>query len=484
MPASTENPSPASGEIIELQTVGIDIGSSTSHVMFAVLVLERDGRHLSSRFHVVERRVTYQGQIHLTPFVDHITIDVDRLSGYISEEYRQAGVDPTSIDTGAVIITGEAAMKHNADRILELFSAQAGKFVCATAGPNLEAALAAHGSGAVAHSKDSTVLNIDIGGGTTKFALVSDGQIMGTAAVSLGARLVAWDEDGRIDRVEKAASHYAPGKVSLGGSLSADDRKEMVATMGSRFEDVVADILGRPSRGDAIESLYITDPLPSAQIDSVCFSGGVSEYIYGDSTTERGDLGPELGRLIRQIMERLDVDVRPVEGGIRATIIGASQYTVQVSGNTISVSAEAVLPLRNVPVLVIDLSGDDGTFSSLDQLVAQAFERNDLMQGVDHATLGIHWPGPVDYGTMSRFCASLANALRTHMEQDDIPIILLFNHDVAGVVGNLFVEEHSPSCPVISIDQIAIEEWSYIDIGNVDPIHNVVPVVMKSLVFK
>jgi ethanolamine utilization protein EutA len=474
----------ASTEIIELQTVGIDVGSSTSHVMFAVLRLERDGRHLSSRYQVVDRRVTFKSDIYLTPFEDASNIDVERLAGYIAMEYKRAGVEPSDIDTGAVIITGEAAMKHNADRILELFSAQAGRFVCATAGPNLEASLAAHGSGAVALSAGTTVLNVDIGGGTTKFAVVRDGRILQTSAVSLGARLVAWDEEGRVERAEAALSHYTAGTHSVGQVIDADERAVIVAAMAGLFEQMLKEILSGQSPSPDVRSLYITEPLSEAGIESVCFSGGVSEYIYGDGALDRGDLGPELGRAIRKKVADVGVTLRPTTGGIRATIIGASQYTVQVSGNTISVTGDGLLPLRNVPVLVVDLSEDDGTFSSFEQMVGQAFSRSDLIQGRDTAAVGVYWPGPVDYRTLSRFCAAVGTSMRATLEQDDRPLILLFDHDVAGLIGTLLAEEQRPRCPVISIDQLAIEDWSYVDIGVVDPVRNVVPVVMKSLIFK
>src|SRR5207245_4429823 len=91
--------------------------------------------------------------------------------------YAAAGWTREMVDTGAVIATGEAARKDNAAAIVGLFSGQSGRFVCATAGHHLEALLAAHGSGAVAVSRSPEtplVLNIDIGGGTTKLAVCSN----------------------------------------------------------------------------------------------------------------------------------------------------------------------------------------------------------------------------------------------------------------------------------------------------------------------
>jgi ethanolamine utilization protein EutA len=475
---------PAGSEVIELSTVGIDIGSSTTHVMFARLRLERDGRHLSSRYNVVDRQVTFRSDIHLTPFLDESNIDMDALGACISGEYRRAGIEAGDIDTGAVIITGEAAMKHNADGILQLFAAEAGRFVCATAGPNLEASLAAHGSGAVGLSAGKTVLNIDIGGGTTKFAVVRDGRILQTAAVSLGARLVAWDDARVITRVETALRHYAGRSLRVGDTITAQDQESIVADMVACFGDLLDDILGdREPRGNA-RDLYITEPLTAGDVDTICFSGGVSEYIYAEAATDRGDLGPALGAAIRKKLADAGVNVSPAVGGIRATIIGASQYTVQVSGNTISVTGAHLLPLRNVPVLLVDLSDDDGSFTALGQLLSAAYSRSDLVQGRDLAAIGVSWPGAVDYATLSRFCSGLGEALRVTLEQQEQPLILLFDQDVAGLIGKLLAEEQAPQCPVISVDQLALDAWSYIDIGQVDEARGVVPIVMKSLIFK
>src|SRR5204863_4674492 len=124
---------------------------------------------------------------------DASTIDTEALRRFIADCYQAAGVDKDGVDAGAVIATGEAAMKENAEAIVDLFAEQAGKFVCATAGPNLEALMAAYGSGAVDLSLTTgkVVLNVDVGGGTTKLSVVEDGLIVETFAINVGARLIA-----------------------------------------------------------------------------------------------------------------------------------------------------------------------------------------------------------------------------------------------------------------------------------------------------
>jgi ethanolamine utilization protein EutA len=171
-------------ESLELNTVGIDIGSSTSHLLFARILMQRQSQALSSRFVVTKREVVWRSPIRLTPFLPDGTIDARSLGLFIHDAYRQAGFSRADIDSGAVILTGEAIKRRNAKAIDELFADEAGKFVCATAGHQLECTLAAHGSGAVALSKQrgSCILHVDIGGGTTKLALIDRGAIIAVSA--------------------------------------------------------------------------------------------------------------------------------------------------------------------------------------------------------------------------------------------------------------------------------------------------------------
>ena len=206
---------------VELTTVGIDIGSSTSHLMFARVHLQRLAGALSSRFVVVGRKLLWQSPIMLTPYLPDYTIDVDALAGFIGGAYAYAGIEREEVNSGAVILTGEAIKRRNARAIADLFSEEAGKFVCASAGHQMECQLSAHGSGAVALSRGHgvTLLNVDIGGGTTKFALIEQGQILATVAIAVGGRLVVDDGENGLTRIEP------PGDRAL--------RKRLASTLRS-----------------------------------------------------------------------------------------------------------------------------------------------------------------------------------------------------------------------------------------------------------
>src|SRR5258707_10444201 len=221
---------------VELTTVGVDVGSSTSHLLFAKLHLQRLTQSLSSRFVVVHREVLHRSPILLTPYRSDGLIDVQALERFVHAAYAEAGLTPEQIDTGAVILTGAALERANARAVAELFAGSGGKFVCASAGHNLEGILAAHGSGAVAlsHQRGDTLLHVDVGGGTTKLGLLKNGEILSTAAVHVGGRLVAFDADERVTRIEPSAVPVAEAlgiPLSIGGRLDGPQRRLLAQSL-------------------------------------------------------------------------------------------------------------------------------------------------------------------------------------------------------------------------------------------------------------
>src|SRR3974390_2047127 len=198
-------------------SVGVDIGSSTSHLIFSRIMLER----LDSRYVVTERETFYQSDILLTPYAAEDDIEADALGAFFEQQYENAMVDPDEIDAGALILTGVAVRRSNARRIGELFARQAGRLVAVSAGDSLESVMAAYGSGAAARSirNGAPVMNIDVGGGTAKIAGCADGQVVDVPALDIGARLVVVDEARRIVRVEEAGRRIG---AALGLKLEPD----------------------------------------------------------------------------------------------------------------------------------------------------------------------------------------------------------------------------------------------------------------------
>ena len=468
-----------------LNSVGIDIGSSTSHLTFSRLVLQRRGMELTSRFVVVDRETLYRSPILLTPFVDMETIDVDALAAFITKSYEEAGIKPSDTDTGAVICTGEAVRKKNAEAITRFFSSQGGKFVCATAGHRLEGVLAAHGSGAVAHSHhhEGVLMSVDLGGGTTKMTLVQNGAILETGAINVGARLVAWDSQGRIERIEEAGRKVAKsvGIDLENGQVLTDEQKRTIA---GKLADLLFEYLGRKDLSPLAAELLVTDALEyMGPVEHVLFSGGVAEYVYGHEKQDFGDLGPQFGEEFRKRFPSLGVPMEESVERIRATVIGVSQYTIQLSSSTIFLSSADVLPVWDRQVVAPRFEEDHPTPDTVAKAIQEAFERQDLLDADNRdrpTALYIKWPQEPSYDSLHTLASGIATALA--MRNDD-PWVLVCSTDIGGLLGSLLKNELGVKPGVVATDEIEVGDLDFIDVGQEIRNRQAVPVVVKSLVF-
>ena len=261
-------------EELRLTSVGVDIGSSTSHLVFSRLQLTLEG----SRYRVTKREILNESEILLTPYVDDTRIDVEALEAFINQQYKNAKIRREEVDTGALILTGVAVRRRNARAIGELFAQEAGKFVSVSAGDGLEATMAAHGSGAVAHSAKigGVVLSIDIGGGTSKFAVCNNGKVQEVSAMDIGARLLAFDKDGAVARIEEAGRKHA-GWAGFDVELGQKVSQENLRKMASGMVDKLFAMLKPGSFTEDVKGLLRLPPLAyKGDIDCVMFSGGVS----------------------------------------------------------------------------------------------------------------------------------------------------------------------------------------------------------------
>ncbi len=479
----------AAEDRIVLISVGVDIGSSTSHVLFSRLELERQ----DNRYITVTRELLYQSDILLTPYLltPHLgatTIDQRALGTFIEQQYAAAGLTREQVDTGALILTGVALLRDNARAIADLFAEEAGRFVAVSAGDNLEASMAAHGSGAVELSRRRAgVLNVDIGGGTTKVVICRGGATAELMAIDVGARLVAVDPEGSVTRLEPAARAIAQRlgiPLAIGTQVAAEDLRRLAAYM-------VDQLLGEISVGGSTRNSHLlrTEPLHDRDgIEAITFSGGVSEFIYNRAQQTFGDLGPLLADELRQ--RQLGAPVVETSGGIRATVIGASQYTIQVSGSTIYLSPLHVVPIRNVPVVMPRFPWHASAFSADDVMTAirDALRRFDLLDAHGPVAIAAQWEGSATYQRIHAFCQGAVDAMQPHVAAGH-PLVLVFDSDIGGLLGLHFREElpiistDGVELPIISIDGVELREFDYVDIGAMIPTSGAVPVVIKSLVF-
>ena len=112
------------------------------------------------------------------------------------------------------------------------------------------------------------------------------------------------------------------------------------------------------------------------------FSGGVGEYVYDREARDFGDLGRSFGRAIRERLDagRLPFPLLPAGECIRATALGASEYSVQLSGNTIYLSSPGdLLPRKNLQVIQPPVAlGDVVDPAAVAAAIREHFDRFDL----------------------------------------------------------------------------------------------------------
>ena len=477
---------PINPDWLRLTSVGIDIGSSTSHLMFSKLVMRRRSTEMSSEFEVVFRQVLHRSPILLTPYSDPDTIDTDALGDFVKSSYAEAELAPDDIDTGAVICTGEAVRKHNSEAIIRMLAAAGGRFVCATAGPNLEGILGAHGSGAAARSlKVGAGMNVDMGGGTTKIAIVQNGKVVETMAINVGARLIAWDADSVVERIEEAGRVIARSvgvHVEVGKRIEEDEKE----TVAEKLADLLFEALSRGQYSLLASELIISGPIKfSEPVDEIGFSGGVAEYVYDYDQQDYGDMGPLLGAAVRRRLPSLGIPLAGSAERIRATVIGASQYTVQVSSSTVYVSKPGLLPHLDLQVVPAYLPADPNDISKdvVERAISEAFQRldiahHDIGKPIALALLGSVIP---TYDSIKSLCDAIAESLSPLTEH--IWTIVL-SADVAGLVGAMLKNEHNVEQDVVVVDGITVGEFNFIDLGEQLESVEAIPVVVKSLVFE
>lgn len=471
-------------------SVGIDVGTSTTQVVFSKLQMDNAGGYFSvPRVAIVDKEVVYKSEIYMTPLKTDVLIDTEALRDIVAAEFRKAGYRPEDTDSGAVIITGESARKENSDAVLKSLSDFAGDFVVSAAGPDMESLIAGKGSGAWQYSMDHhcRVANLDIGGGTTNVVLFEDGETAARGCLDIGGRLICMDSQGMITKVSPAAAVMAQ---AAGVSVHVGDRgdekalsavtRQMAAALnvylgvGTKDIDAILRQIKTPGSSDF--------PVPE-KVQAVFFSGGVADLIYHEyvDTWAYGDIGVLLGRAIRE--SRLFTDFQKMEPGetIRATVVGAGTYTTTISGSTITYSDD-IFPLKNIPVIKLDEELQEACFAGETEPVIRriqwALGQNDAERFI------LAMPGKRDPGYMEmKRAAAAIRQIMDRVQPPGEPILLVIESDIAKAMGQMIRQQPELKRQVVAIDSIHVEDGEYVDMGK--PMMNgmVIPVVVKTLIF-
>ena len=435
-----------------LKSVGLDVGTTTTQLIVSELTVQNQASgFMVPRLEITDRQIQYKSPVYFTPLVGQDRVDGAAIREIVAAEYEKAGIRREDVDSGAIIITGETSRKENAEEVLRNLSDYAGDFVVATAGPDLESVLAAKGAGAVEYSAKTgkRVLHFDIGGGTSNFCLIEDGKIVRTGCLNVGGRLVKYDKDYKISYISPVLRGLTALKV---GDSIEKEQADNIARLLAQVLEMGAGLREKSEVYDAMTTKEVRSvQAPVGQSGVISFSGGVADCVGTDFPWDRfGDLGPSLGRAIRESRLCRGEFVLGQET-IRATVIGAGCHSAQLSGSTVF-HRNVEFPLKNLTVVT--------KISDLEKLDSPGVLALEGVRSPSYAQV-----------------QALADEIAANVKP---PVYVAVEEDMAKALGHALILRLGSSAQVLCIDRVRLTQGDYLDVGT--PMGPAIPVVIKTLI--
>lgn len=475
----------------EILSVGIDIGTSTTQLVFSNLFIENTASSFAiPKVNIVDKKVIYKSDIYYTPLKSITEIDGEEVKRIIEEEYNKASIKPKDVDTGAVIITGETARKENASIVLEKLSGLAGDFVVATAGPDLESIIAGKGAGADILSKEekTVVANLDIGGGTTNISIFNRGEIIDTTCLDIGGRLIKINPKTKeIEYVSKKIKKLAKDMdvdLKVGKKIDEYELNFITNKMAEILEEVLG--IGLNKNSEELDLILTTKDLKREyEIEYISFSGGVADCIYNDEEIEDhfkyGDIGVLLGKNIKKSMLFNEFKTYKPSETIRATVVGAGTHTTDISGSTITFTKD-IFPFKNIPILKLSRNDEDLDYDNLSEVIKEKLNWFNLDEGNQLIALALKGVKNISFKELELLAKSIIRGMKEIIETEK-PLIVILENDIAKALGQTIHRFLDYNKDIVCIDSVKVQNGDFIDIGK--PLANgkVVPVVIKTLAF-
>ena len=471
--------------------MGIDLGTTTTQVVFSQLEIENEASGFSiPRIKIVDKKIVYRGGIHFTPLLNRSTIDIQKVRDIIEQEYLKAGISSRNVSVGAVIITGETARKENSEAALNTLSGFAGDFVVATAGSDLESILAGRGAGTADMSRevwDKALVNLDIGGGTTNIGVFKNGSPVDTSCLDIGGRQII------IDPATEKLLYIAEKVKTLAKRIGLDliegqkAARQDIEKLCARLAQILAESIGLAAPTAELELFITAHPMRSSwQFAGLTYSGGVADCIYNEYDTQNpypyGDIGVILGNHIRLNPSLNQVQRMIPKETIRATVVGAGSNAVDISGSTIAWSDTSILPVQNVPIVKMSAEDEADSYnlfaSRLAEKLAWFKDKAGTYQLVAVSFAGVHNPS---FDLIKDLCGKIVQGMEEYLRGTN-PVIIIIDNDMAKSLGYALMNA-LPEKKIIVLDSIKVDTGDYIDIGLPAAAGRVIPVVVKTLVF-
>ena len=437
----------------EILSAGIDIGTSTTQLVFSRMLLQNTGGFGKiPQIKVISKEVIYRSQVYFTPLLSREEIDGKWVDRIIKKEYRKAGMKPADLSTGAVIITGETSRKKNAEGAAEL-----------------------------SRKTEKIVANLDIGGGTTNICLFENGNVLDTACFDIGGRLVKV-ADGKITYVApkiRWLSEQLGLEIAEGQNVEVKKLKVLTDAMA----EILAEAVGLKDADVFIEKMKTNHAITcQKKPELITFSGGVASCFEEIGELFRyGDIGVLLAQSIRENPIFQKGNVCKAKETMRATVIGAGNYSMNISGSTIEYT-EDTFPLKNIPVVKIALEQPED-IADLDEKLHRAMQIYQESRGegrqIAIAMKGLKCPS---FAQIQEIAEKLTEQYDRECEPDNVLIIVL-EEDIGKALGQALHHRIKNRRKIICIDGIYCESGDFVDLGEPIVSGKVIPVIVKTLIF-
>lgn len=465
-------------------SVGIDVGTTTTNIIFSELTIQNlSGISQAPILKVIDKNIIYRSEVFFTPLLSSTDIDVSSLIKLIENVYKDAKIEKSSVQTGAVIITGETARKKNADKILQELSTFAGNFVVAIAGSDLESIIAAKGSGSAALSKSklAKVVNLDIGGGTTNLAYFDNGTATNTTCMDIGGRMIEV-KDGNIYRMTEKAQKIINDynlNIKIGEKANINEIVKFCEIM----EKAICEILFLSPKTDLSKYFITNHDWDIEKFDYITFSGGVADFVYNapndipNNPFRYGDIGPILGYVIYQSKLIPKSSYLKVNETQQATVVGAGAYSVDLSGSTIHYIKE-LLPLKNIPIIKLDKKEEEKL------LLGELEGIKNKINWYEGEIIALSFIGNtrLNFEQLNKLAENIIKSFDSIIAKNN-PIIVVVEIDMAKSLGITLKAKLKENYPLVCVDNVVVENGDYIDIGMPLGDGMVLPVMIKTLIF-